>query len=203
LFHFGVRNLLHPAVFLLGWFILLLTAQFLAMSTMLCLLLLLCIERQSLRRWKQYLLRSRWLLLTISLVISYSQPGLLFMDLAWAPSHEGMRAAVQHLLALVLVLGGLALVMTRLSRADLVLAIHALLRFLLPSAWVERSVGRLALVFEYLEESPQPREWKTLLAEVPVPEMRHISLRRLPWRFVDTLSVLALASLGVLLGMLQ
>jgi len=187
--------LLHPAVYLSAWFVLLVVAQFFSASTLLLMLgLPLLAGHASLARWWLLLRRSRWLLLTLVLVIAYSVPGHLLGGMAWAPSYEGLEAAAQQLLFLVLVLGSLAVLLTRMSRENFLLALWALCRIVLPPSWADRSVTRLALVFEYVDQ-PSNGGWRALLAE---PEdalisNRELTLRVLPWRVRDVL-VLVLVS---------
>lgn len=197
--------MLHPAVYLSAWFVLLVVAQFFSASTLLLMLgLPLLAGRVSLARWWLLIHRSRWLLLTLVLVIAYSVPGHLLGGLAWAPSHEGLEAAAQQMLFLLLVLGTLAVLLTHMSRENFLLALWALCCVFLPRAWADRSVTRLALVFEYIEQ-PQDADWRALLVEPADASIstRELVLSVLPWRSRDVMVLMLVIVSAVALVLVQ
>lgn len=181
---------MHPAVYLWGWLWLAVAAQFLDSVQLLALLLLLPLAGgRALRRWRRMLWRAKWLLLTIALVISYAQPGVLIAGLAWAPSREGLHLALHQALILIVMLGGLACVMSRLSRTELLVGMLVPMRCLLPAAWVERGVARLLLTLEYVDHSPGKGAWKKLLQSEALPAPQKMTLDLPAWRTRDVLAL--------------
>ncbi|HRE16801.1 MAG TPA: hypothetical protein PLW86_06970, partial [Rhodocyclaceae bacterium] len=143
---------------------LLVLSQSLGLQALLLALSPLLLAGQSIRkRWWGLVWRARILLLTLALVISYSVPGLLWAGYAWAPSHEGLLAAAEQVLRLLLLFAALAVLLQRLSREELLAALWSLLRVLIPKSWVDQSLARLALVLRYVEDAPRDRSWRHLI----------------------------------------
>lgn len=118
------------------------------------------------RRWRTLLRRARWLLLSLWLILAYGTPGEAWRDFPWAPSEAGMHEASLHAARLVVMLGTLAWLFNSLPRERLMAGLWALLtplrRFRIDA---DRLVVRLALVFDYLENSPPRSTWRHLLGE--------------------------------------
>lgn len=167
----GECAFLHPASWLLGWVLLVLAAQhwhgaLLLAGAVLCLWRVQPPIRQA--AW-QLLRRSRWLLLSLWLILAYGAPGEAWQGFVIAPSLQGMAEASQHALRLVFLLVTLATVLHTLSRQQLVSGLFALLhplqRFGLGAGNkrlrldAERSVVRLALVLLHLEHTPRGKGW--------------------------------------------
>lgn len=192
---------MHPVVYLLGWLWLAVAVQFLDIAWMLMLLIPLAIAGESaMRRWGRMLWRAKWLIFTLLIIVSYAQPGVLPYGVAWAPSWEGMRLAARHALILFLMLGGLAVLMTRLERDELLLAMYLLLNRLLPSPWVERGAARMLLVFEYVEQAPERGYWRSLLRESASCHSPVVHLVNPAWRLRDRLAMGGLVLMSLLLA---
>jgi energy-coupling factor transporter transmembrane protein EcfT len=192
---------LHPAARLLLWLMLAIFMQ-LAAFPWLAGIALFCLfaGAKTRRHWWRLLLRTRFLLLTLFLVFAWSVPGE--SPGGWLPSGEGVMEAALHVLRLILFLGTLAWLLAPLRPNDLMGALWFLLRpcrvLGLP---VDKSVVRLSLVLEYMENPPAAREkgekssWKTWLeeneeeAESPMPVRISLPL----WRGRDTLSLVCAA----------
>lgn len=101
--------------------------------------------------------RSKWLLLTLMLIFSFSTPGEFVhgWPSALAPTYEGFDAGVVQLIRLVIMLAGLSILLECTGRDALVAGFYALLRPLgglgLP---VDRLTVRLWLTLNYVERNP-------------------------------------------------
>lgn len=105
--------------------------------------------------------RSRWLLLSLWLILAYGAPGEAWQGFVIAPSTQGMREASHHALRLLVLLLSLGAVLQQLSPLQLVSGIFTLLQ-----PWqrlgldVARSVVRLSLVLAHLEQTPRGQGWR-------------------------------------------
>lgn len=148
---------------------------------------------KALGAWLRLIFRARWLLLSLWLIFSYNVPGEALLDLDWAPTHEGVAAANLHGLRLVLMLGALAGIQSRLGRDGLVSALWGLLQPLGRRGFdFSRFVVRLSLVLENIQGPLQKGEWKKMLTgEIrdDGPEAVHIFLPQ--WSSGDALGILA------------
>lgn len=102
--------------------------------------------------------RSKWLLLTVLLIFSFSTPGQYVhgWPVEFAPTYEGFESGAMQLMRLITMLAGLS-VLLRATRQDALMAgIYTLLRPLgecgLP---VERFTARLWLTLDYVERTPE------------------------------------------------
>jgi energy-coupling factor transporter transmembrane protein EcfT len=158
--------MLHPATCFLLWFLLVVFLQVAALPVLaligFCLLLT---GEKTRRHWWRLFLRTRVLLLILFLVFAYGMPGEHLGGVSWLPTFEGMTEALLRLLRLVVFLGSLAWLLASLSHQALMGGLWFLLqpcRHLgLP---VDKSVVRLSLVLEYMENLPAQswRQWLTL-----------------------------------------
>ena len=194
---------LHPAARLLLWLLLAVFLQVAALSTLgLAAGCLLLAGEQTRQHWWRLFLRTRILLLVLFLVFAYGVPGENPGGVAWVPTFEGMAEAALHVLRLVVFLGSLAWLLAPLSHPALMGGLWFLLqpcRHLgLP---VDKSVVRLSLVLEYMENLPA-QSWKQWLTPTDVPQTPAPVRINLPlWRGRDGLAVLfaALLLTGALL----
>lgn len=173
------------------------------MALLVLITLLLLAGKASVLRWAILLRRARWLLLTLWLVLAYSIPGLIYKGWVLAPSEEGMLQASEQFLRLICMLGSLAILTTHLSPTKLMYGLWSLTRRLLPSAWADTTVARLALVMEYVGEAPPKGSWKTaLLAPQRVAGDESVYLEPTPWQLRDTAAIILLPMAAIMVGVL-
>lgn len=191
--------MLHPAARILLWFMLVVFLQWAAPLLMLLTAFVLLISGARARQhWRRLFLRARLLLLALFLVFAYGMPGE--SPAGWLPSREGLAEASLHVLRLVVFLGALSWLFATLSRRDLLGGLWFLLqpcRHLgLP---VDKSVARLFLVLEYLENLPRQswRQWLLLPPETSA-ETESVRLCLPLWRMRDT-GLLCVAALSFVL----
>ncbi len=194
---------LHPSAAVFLWFAAVLAVQYLAYPGLLlisaCLLLIPGVARP----WFAFTRRARWLLLSLWLILAYHTPGEAYADIAWAPTYEGMAEANVHALRLIVMLGCLSCLFSRLGREGLLAGLAGLL---LPASRLgfdgERLVVRLSLVLERLQQPQEKGAWRKVLSAGG--EMHDgpnvLSLQTQAWLRRDSLLVLlsTLALLGVM-----
>ncbi|MDR0673455.1 MAG: hypothetical protein LBF93_07330 [Zoogloeaceae bacterium] len=181
----------HPAARILIWLML---AVFLQWATpplmLLTALALFFFGARSRQHWWRLFLRTRLLLLALFLVFAYGVPGESLGGMDWLPGHAGLSEALLHVLRLVVFLGALSWLFAALSQQELVGGLWFLLqpcRYLgLP---VDKSVVRLSLVLEYMENPPQKSQgqgWRQWLV-FPEASAEGVSVRLClpPWRARD------------------
>jgi hypothetical protein len=152
------------------------------------------------RRALLLLRRTRWLLLSITLLFVFATPGQhlpgAIGDLG--VTQDGISMAAEHVLRLVLLLLSLALLHERLGTAGMMAGLHWLLAPL--GHWREmreRIVVRLMLVLEHVE-STQARSWRAWLNEdVPGPENMTLNVDSMHMTDWATLAALVMAALGL------
>ncbi len=108
----------------------------------------------STRKLMQLLRRTRWIMLSLLLVYAYATPGqpLLAMLGTFSPSREGLGDGVLQLARLLVALAGLAILLGRLHRQQLIAGLYTLLAPLqLLGVSRERVAVRLALTLHYAE----------------------------------------------------
>ena len=194
---------MHPSAAVFLWFAAVLAVQYLAYPGLLlisaCLLLIPGVARP----WFAFTRRARWLLLSLWLILAYHTPGEAYADIAWAPTYEGMAEANVHALRLVVMLGCLSCLFSRLGREGMLAGLAGLL---LPASRLgvdgERLIVRLSLVLERLQQPQEKGAWRKVLSgdgEIhDGPDV--LSLQAHAWLRRDSLVVLAsaLALLGVM-----
>lgn len=196
---------MHPSAVLLCWlFALLLTQSLGAGLLLVSAVLLLALRPAVWQPWLSYLRRSRWLLLSVWLILAYHTPGDALWDQPWAPTEQGALEASLHAARLALMLGWLAWLFDQLGRDGLVAALWGLS---LPARGSggrgERFVVRLALVLDHLRTRHAADDWRRILRGEPPPlEGRGFIRLELPlWRVQDTSICLLVALLcGVIMG---
>ena len=146
----------HPAAIILAWCLLIVLMQVLHPYALLVtagsiLLFAVIFSRQ---KFIQLLRRTRWIMLSLLLVFSYSTPGIPLFDSfgMFSPSHEGMEDGLLQLTRLLATLASLAMVLDRLHRQQVMAGLYTLLA---PLLWLglsrERIAVRLALTLHYAE----------------------------------------------------
>lgn len=185
---------MHPSATLIVWLAGIVAVQYLGVAGLgLMAASLLLSAPAILPSWWRYLRRARWLLLTLWLILAFNTPGEAFQDLAWAPTYEGIAEASLQAARLVLMLGMLAWLFSRLGRDGLVNGLwglmHPLQRWGLDTG---RVVVRLSLVLANLQIEHEKGAWKKMLAGddgfADGPDRLEIAMPR--WMASDTLLVL-------------
>jgi energy-coupling factor transporter transmembrane protein EcfT len=117
-------------------------------------LILLCTLAISGHKFIQLLRRTRWVMLSLMLVYAYSTPGQPVLEGLGmlSPSGEGLIDGVLQLTRLLAALAGLAILLDRLHRQQLIAGLYTLLAPLrLIGVSRERVAVRLALTLHYAE----------------------------------------------------
>ncbi|MDR1648429.1 MAG: hypothetical protein LBR88_10450 [Zoogloeaceae bacterium] len=160
-------------------------------------LFLLCAGALVRQRWLRLMRRALLLLLTLFLVFAYGIPGAT----GGLPGSEGVQEAGLHVLRLVVLLGSLAWLLTVLEISALMGGIWFLLRPLRRlGVPLDRSVVRLVLTLEMLEDQPVRRSWREwqtewrVSGEGSVPKGLRVRLSLPHWHWRDGF-VLFLAAL--------
>jgi energy-coupling factor transporter transmembrane protein EcfT len=146
----------HPAAQILAWCLLVAAMQVLTLGTLLVsagfiFLLALLVSAHKLM---QLLRRTRWIMLSLLLIYAYSTPGQPLLDAlgVLSPSREGLGDGVLQLTRLLAALAGLAILLDRLHRQQLVSGLYTIFA---PLRWLgvsrERVAVRLALTLHYAE----------------------------------------------------
>lgn len=155
---------------------------------------------------RKMLKRSRWLLLTLMLIFSFTTPGeyLPWWTMQIAPTYEGLESGLLQSIRLIVMLAGLAILLGSTQREQLMAGIFQLLMPLrCLGIGSERFTARLWLTMHYVEEDSPKKSgslWEALdglavtnhtTADVPV----HFSLpamNRLDWGLVAVACLVAL-----------
>jgi energy-coupling factor transport system permease protein len=160
--------------------------QYMPASRMLLLgsLMLLAALILSKKKFAQLVRRTRWIIASLWLIYAFSVPGQALIDASISPTLEGLLQGGMQLMRILSALAGLAILLDRLHREQLIAGLYALLA---PLQWAgmsrKRLAVRLALTLQYAdalsaslwqesmrglmeEESAQAMESKTV--ELPV-----------------------------------
>ncbi|MDR0528492.1 MAG: energy-coupling factor transporter transmembrane protein EcfT [Zoogloeaceae bacterium] len=151
---------LHPAARLLFWLMAAVGLQW-AGIPLLCAwsIFFLLSGAEARQHWRRLFWRTRFLLCTMFFVFAYAVPGTSLIGSAWTPSAEGVYEAVEQISRLVIFLGALAWLMSSLGFHELLSALWFLLRPLWVLGFpVDRSVVRLSLALEYVENPRVPAQ---------------------------------------------
>lgn len=106
------------------------------------------------KKFIQLVRRTRWIMLSLLLIYAYSTPGQPLSDMLglFSPSREGVSDGVLQLARLLAALAGLAILLERLHRQQLVAGLYTIFA---PLHWLgmprERAAVRLALTLHYAE----------------------------------------------------
>ncbi len=147
---------IHPATALLLWLFFVLWLEFAAPYGLLAagLTLLPWLRAATQIQLQRYARRSRWLLLSLLLVYAYTTPGSLIWPAlgSVSPSWQGLQYGLLRSARMLLMLAGLAILMTYLGRQQLLSGLYQLLsplKYL--GIQVERVAVRLWLTLDYAE----------------------------------------------------
>ncbi len=146
----------HPAAQILTWCLLIASLQCLTRVPLLFAAgsVLLSAMWLSHRKLAQLLRRTRWIMLSLLLVYAYTTPGepLLAMLGMFSPIREGLSDGLLQLTRLLAVLAGLAILLDRLHRQQLIAGLYTLLAPLqLIGVSRQRIAVRMALTLQYAE----------------------------------------------------
>ena len=146
----------HPAAQILTWCLLVAAMQVLVSGLFLIAAgsVMLCAFAVSRHKFMQLVRRTRWIMLSLLLIYAYSTPGQPLSDTLgmFSPSREGLVDGVLQLTRLLAALAGLAILLDRLHRQQLIAGLYTLFA---PLQWLglsrERFAVRLALTLHYAE----------------------------------------------------
>jgi energy-coupling factor transporter transmembrane protein EcfT len=146
----------HPAAQIMTWCLLVSAMQFLALEILLLVagFIFLSALFLSAHKLMQLLRRTRWIMLSLLLIYAYTTPGQPLLDALgiFSPSREGLGDGVLQLTRLLAALAGLAILLDRLPRQQLIAGLYTLLAPLqLIGVSRERVAVRLALTLHYAE----------------------------------------------------
>lgn len=105
-------------------------------------------------KFVQLVRRTRWVMLSLLVIYAYSTPGQPLSDVlgVFSPSREGVSDGVVQLARLLAALAGLAILLERLHRQQLIAGLYTIFA---PLHWLgmsrERAAVRLALTLHYAE----------------------------------------------------
>ncbi len=145
---------LHPATQILIWCVLVTAMQFLSPLYLLSAgaLILGAAFLFSRHKLLQLVRRTRWIMISLWLIYAYTLPGQALFDGPFSPSLDGLREGALQLMRLLAALAGLAILLDRLHRLQLIAGLYALF---FPLHWLglsrERMAVRLALTLHYAE----------------------------------------------------
>ncbi|MBL1259473.1 MAG: hypothetical protein COB33_002945 [Thiotrichaceae bacterium] len=136
--------------------------------------------------------RMRWFLLSILLIFCWLTPGTPVIQWpalsGWLPTHEGISSGLLRVMALVLVIGSVNLLLSSLSRQELLTAIYFLARPLqLIGVKAEKVALRMTLVFDAMAEVQQ-------MVTQYLPEKGHVPRR------LDSMGLLASSVLNAVIA---
>ena len=146
----------HPAAQILAWCLLVASMQFLSFEKLLIAAgsVFLFAMLLSSRKFLQLLRRTRWILFSLLLIYAYTTPGQPLLDVlgTFSPSREGLSDGLLQLVRLLAALAGLAVLLDRLHRLQLIAGLYTMLAPLqLIGVSRERVAVRLALTLHYAE----------------------------------------------------
>lgn len=147
---------LHPATQILTWCVLVAAMQFLSPAHLLMAGGIVLLSGFALSRHKfvQLVRRTRWIMFSLWLIYAYSTPGRPVYEVLspFSPSFEGLTDGGLQLMRLLAALAGLAILLDRLHRQQLMAGLYSLFA---PLKWLgvsrERLAVRLALTLHYAE----------------------------------------------------
>lgn len=168
--------MMHPAVLILLWVCLVISIQSLQATGLLFagFLLLAVAYALSATRLITLLRRTRWIMLSLLFIYAYATPGVaVWASLAqFSPTHEGLTGGLLQLCRLAFTLASLAILLSLLSRQQLISGIYVLtypLRYVGLSR--ERLAVRLALTLQYAESIVwnTTGNWRTNIGQMLAP----------------------------------
>lgn len=202
---------LHPAVFILFWVSMTVAVQMLSIYPLVLLAgsVLFLSVRKCAMRFFSLLRRTRWILLSVLVIYSYTGHGTpLWADLGvLSPVTDGVTAGLVQLLRLLIVLASLSLLLSFLSLAQLVAGLYTLTRPLVICGLSrERFAVRLALTMSYAEsiKTVGDNNWLNhiehlLLPVVEMPGVIELKTQSFTWYDGLMLAMVLLMLAGVML----
>lgn len=147
------------------------------------------------RPTRKLLSRTRWLLLTIAILFAFATPGERLPTLAGdvGMTWDGVHQGIEHVLRLLLLLAGLALLHRTLGTDGIMTGLHWLLAPL--ARWRDlrqRIVVRLMLVLDQVENTPG--DWRGWLREGEVTGVDRLPLAAGATRLRDRLAIALLVT---------
>jgi energy-coupling factor transporter transmembrane protein EcfT len=189
----------HPAAQIVTWCLLVAILQSLAPAMLLpaSALILAFALFSSPRKLGQLLRRTRWIMLSLLLIYAWSTPGQPLWKVLgmFSPSREGLGDGVMQLARLLSALAGLAILLDRLHRQQLISGLYTLSAPLqLIGVSRERFAVRLALTLHYAEVAMvrETRTWQDSLRslfEAHGDTVKHLELTLYRFAFRDGLLV--------------
>lgn len=169
----------------------------------LAILLLLVAAKMHAQRLFTLLRRTRWILLSLLVIYAFLTPGDALWSASYLPSptHEGVLDGLMQLSRLVCVLAGLAILLTLLTRTQMIGGLYALCY---PVRYVglsrERIAVRLALTLHYAESSMRDTasDWRGAIRHALATGKEHeteIELHVQPLIWMDAFLVAAAGAL--------
>lgn len=181
---------LHPATQILTWCVLVAAMQFLSPAHLLMAGGIVLLSGFALSRHKfvQLVRRTRWIMFSLWLIYAYSTPGRPVYEVfaPFSPSFEGLTDGGLQLMRLLAALAGLAILLDRLHRQQLMAGLYSLFA---PLKWLgvsrERLAVRLALTLHYAEVAMlRTQSWQESLRSLFEPHMEATRELELPvYRF--------------------
>lgn len=179
---------LHPAHRLGCWLLLVISVQFLSGWALLSSLMLVpVLGVDARRRWFRLLHRSRWLMLSLLLILAWGGAGEPLWHDAWvvSPTVEGIFDGLNQVGRLSLVLASVAVLLATTTIPDLMSGTRTLLSPLRAvGVNIDPFVVRLALALHYADELPASG-WRGLLVPVSAPGPLTVRLEVRPVRASD------------------
>ena len=176
----------HPAAQILAWCLLVAAMQAMKLGTLLVVagLILLLALLVSPHKLMQLLRRTRWIILSLFLIYAYGTPGQNLIEALgiFSPSRQGLGDGVLQLIRLLAALAGLAVLLDRLHRQQLIAGLYTLFVPLqLIGLSRERVAVRLALTLHYAEVAMlcQTHTWQDSLRSLFEPHeeaSKHIEM---------------------------
>ena len=147
--------------------------------------------------------RTRWLLLSLFVILSWGIAGEPLWIGTAAPTREGLMEALIHLGRLILVLMVVAAFLEEMPIHDLLSATYTLFKPLRRIGFdPDRGVIRLMLVLRYVETLPSPRDWRSLLDVPASSESEWVEINHQRFRLTD-IAVMLISVVAVCLFCLR
>jgi energy-coupling factor transport system permease protein len=161
------RRALHPAVSILSWLIYALAVEWASEFSLALIVILTAIvygtQHDALPAFFRLIRRSRWLLLSLALLYAWTVNGAwIWPQLgSFSPTLEGLVMGAERIIRLVLLLAALALLLHKLSSADLVYGLYLLSKPFAVFGFDRRAFAvRLALAMEWARSRDTVRKWR-------------------------------------------
>lgn len=195
----------HPAIQILIWITLAISAQALSAPGLLVMTFVLFVVAVKLNSRQLFGLirRTRWILFSLLLIYAYTTPGVaLLTELGrYSPTLEGLSDGLIQLGRLLSMLSGLAILLSLLTESQFISGIHTLAY---PLIWFggsrERVAVRLALTLQYAEPTMRDTaaDWRQAIGDALQPPLetgQHVLLDRNTLKAIDGLCLLLCVAL--------